>query len=100
MKKLIYHFIKNFSKKNYIIIMKKLSYLLIIFVWSFIIISHSKAGTKKSELACNSDKLVSPILYVKKLINKEIEKTKKYQKKIWKKEKTKLSGFFSRFPDS
>ena len=78
--------------------MKKLSYFLIFFVWAFILTGHSKAEINNSKLVLNNDKLISPILYIKKIINKEIEKTKKYQNKMWKKEKNKLSGFFSDFP--
>ena len=69
--------------------MKKLFYLLIIFIWALILISHSKAETNNSKLVLNNDKLIYPILYIKKILNKEIEKTKKYQKKIWKKERKK-----------
>ena len=112
MKKLIYHFIKNFPNKKYIIIVKRLSYFLIILVWSFIIIGHSQAETKNSNNVLNNNKLNNPIFCfdieklmaqkienIRKLINKEIEKTKKYQKKTWGKEKIELSRFFSRFPD-
>jgi len=98
MKKLIYHFIKNSLNQNYIIIVKKLSYLLIISIWALILIGHSKAETNNCKLVLNSEKLIYPILHIKKTINKEIEKTTKYQKKIWKKEINKLSGFFSGFP--
>ena len=79
MKMLTYYFIKNSLNLNYIIIMKKLSYFLIFFVWTFILTGHSKAEINNSKLVLNNDKLISPILYIKKIINKEIEKTKKYQ---------------------
>ena len=79
--------------------MKKLSYFLIFFVWSFILIGYSKSETNNSKLVLNNDKLIYSIFYIKKKINKEIENTKKYQNKMWKKEKYRLSGFFSDFPN-
>ena len=78
--------------------MKKLSYLLIIFVWAFILIGHSRAETNNPKPVLNDDKISYPIIYIKKIINKEIENTKRYQNRIWKKEKNKVSGFFSKFP--
>ena len=79
--------------------MKKLFYFIIFFVWAFILIGHSKSETNNSKLALSNDKLIYPILYIKKIIIKEIENTKKYQNKMWKKEKYKLSGFFSDLPN-
>ena len=52
--------------------MKKLSSFLIFFVCAFILIGHSKSETNNSKLVLNNDKLIYPIFYIKKIINKEI----------------------------
>ena len=46
--------------------MKKLSYFLIFFVWSFILIGYSKSETNNSKLVLNNDKLIYSIFYIKK----------------------------------